>query len=93
MTALRQKMIEDMQLRGLAERTQQSYVAAGRGLAEYYGKVAWQLLDRIVRFAPLMNHNRIIASNGKRMKRELTRHVAAKDIHDKTKTGVYCAAE
>jgi site-specific recombinase XerD len=37
-TALRQKMIEDMQLRGLAERTQQSYVAAVRGLAQYYGK-------------------------------------------------------
>jgi integrase/recombinase XerD len=38
MTPLRQKMIEDMQLRGLAERTQQSYVAAVRGLAQYYGK-------------------------------------------------------
>ena len=37
-TALRQKMIEDMQLRGLGERTQQSYVAAVRKLAEYYGK-------------------------------------------------------
>ena len=37
-SALRQKMIEDMQLRGLAERTQQSYVAAVRGLAQYYGK-------------------------------------------------------
>lgn len=37
-TPLRQKMIEDMQLRGLAERTQASYVAAVRGLAEYYGK-------------------------------------------------------
>ena len=30
MTALRQKMIEDMQLRGLSERTQASYVAAVR---------------------------------------------------------------
>ena len=38
MTALRQKMIEDMQLRGLAQRTQESYVAAVRGLAEYDGK-------------------------------------------------------
>ena len=38
MTPLRQKMIEDMQLRGLAERTQERYVAAVRGLAEYYGK-------------------------------------------------------
>ena len=38
MTPLRQKMIEDMQLRGLAERTQERYVAAVRGLAEYTGK-------------------------------------------------------
>ncbi len=45
MTALRQKMIEDMQLRGLAERTQQSYVAAVKGLAQYYGKSPAQLKE------------------------------------------------
>jgi site-specific recombinase XerD len=45
MTALRQKMIEDMQLRGLAARTQQSYVAAVRGLAEYYGKSPAELSE------------------------------------------------
>ena len=38
MTALRQKMIEDMQLRGLAERTQESYVQVVKQLAEYHGK-------------------------------------------------------
>jgi hypothetical protein len=38
MTALRQQMIEDRQLRGLAERTQVAYVAAVRQLAEHYGK-------------------------------------------------------
>jgi site-specific recombinase XerD len=38
-------MIEDMQLRGLAERTQQSYVAAVRGLAEYYGKSPAQMSE------------------------------------------------
>jgi site-specific recombinase XerD len=31
-------MIEDLQLRGLAEKTQQAYVRAVRQLAEYYGK-------------------------------------------------------
>ncbi len=45
MTPLRQKMIEDMQLRGLAERTQQSYVGAVKGLAEYYGKSPGQVSD------------------------------------------------
>ena len=38
MTPLRQRMIEDMQLRGLAERTQESYVQVVKQLAEYYGK-------------------------------------------------------
>ena len=38
MTHLRQKMIEDMQLRGLSEKTQEIYVQAVRQLAEHYGK-------------------------------------------------------
>ncbi len=38
MTALREKMVEDMQLRGLAERTQKAYVGVVRQLAKYYGK-------------------------------------------------------
>ena len=36
MTELRQRMIECLQLRGLAERTQEMYVRAGRQLAEHY---------------------------------------------------------
>lgn len=38
MTPLRQKMIEDMELRGLSERTRDSYVRVVRQLAEHYGK-------------------------------------------------------
>ena len=38
MTVLRQRMIEDMQLRGLAARTQEAYVAAVAQLAKYYHK-------------------------------------------------------
>jgi site-specific recombinase XerD len=38
MTPLRQRMIEDLQLRGLSERTQESYVRAVRQLAEHYHK-------------------------------------------------------
>lgn len=38
MTTLRQRMIEDMQLRGLAVRTQESYVLAVAQLARHYGK-------------------------------------------------------
>ena len=38
MTPLRQRMLEDMQLRGLAPKTQEAYVTAVRQLAEYYDK-------------------------------------------------------
>jgi site-specific recombinase XerD len=38
MTPLRQRMIETMQLRGLAERTQESYLGAVQQLARHYGK-------------------------------------------------------
>ncbi len=38
MTVLRERMIEDMQLRGLSKRTQESYVGAAKQLAQYYGK-------------------------------------------------------
>jgi site-specific recombinase XerD len=38
MTPLRQKFIEDMQLRGLAPKTQTAYVNAVRDLAAYFGK-------------------------------------------------------
>ena len=38
MTALRQRMIENLKLGGYSERTQQAYVSSVRLLAEYYGK-------------------------------------------------------
>jgi len=38
MTPLRQRMLEDMQLRGLAPRTQQAYLGAVQQLAIHYGK-------------------------------------------------------
>ena len=39
-TALRQRMIEDLQLRGLAPKTQEAYVRAVRQLAAYSGKAS-----------------------------------------------------
>jgi len=38
MSELRKRMIECLQLRGLSERTQESYVRAVRQLAEHYHK-------------------------------------------------------
>lgn len=44
MTPLRQRMIEEMQLRGLSPRTQKAYVAGVAGLARYHGRSP-ELLD------------------------------------------------
>ncbi len=49
MTILRQKMIEDLQLRGLAVRTQESYVQAVRQLAAHYHKSPDQLSEEELR--------------------------------------------
>ena len=45
MTELRKRMIECLQLRGLSERTQDSYVRAVRQLAEHYHKSPDQITE------------------------------------------------
>lgn len=49
MSALRQKMIEDMQLRGFAERTQEAYLSAVRQLAKHYRKSPDQIDEEELR--------------------------------------------
>jgi integrase/recombinase XerD len=49
MTPLRQRMLEDLQLRGLAPRTQQSYLQAVQQLAQHYGKSPDRLTDEDLR--------------------------------------------
>jgi len=49
MTPLRQKMIADMQLRGLSPKTQDSYVRAVRQLAAHYGKSPNQIEEQELR--------------------------------------------
>ena len=49
MTPLRQRMIEDMQLCGLSERTQQSYVGAVKGLADFYNRSPAELGEEELR--------------------------------------------
>jgi integrase/recombinase XerD len=49
MSALRQKMIEDMQLRGFAERTQEAYLSAVRQLAKHYHKSPDQIDEEELR--------------------------------------------
>lgn len=49
MTALRQKMIDDMQLRGFAERTQEAYLLAVRQLAQHYRKSPDQIDEEELR--------------------------------------------
>jgi hypothetical protein len=47
MTPLRQRMLEDMQLRGFSARTQECYASAVRQLAEHYRRSPDQLTRRI----------------------------------------------
>lgn len=49
MTALRQRMIEDMQLHSFAERTQDAYLRAVRQLAAYYNKPPDQVTEEELR--------------------------------------------
>ena len=64
MTPLRQKMIEDMQLRGLAKRTQESYVAAVKDLARYCQKSPEQVSEAELRayFLNLKNERQVAPS-------------------------------
>ena len=49
MTPLRQRMIEDIQLRGLSPKTQRAYVRAVRQLAEYYHRSPDQIGEEELR--------------------------------------------
>jgi len=49
MTPLRQRMLDDMQLRGLARKTQAAYALAVRQLAEHYGKSPDQISEEELR--------------------------------------------
>src|SRR5512147_2702609 len=49
MTPLRQRMLEDMQLRGLSARTQEAYTRAVWQLAQYYHRSPDQLGDEELR--------------------------------------------
>ena len=64
MNPLRQRMIEDMQLRSLSENTQIAYVRAVRQLAEYYGKSPQDISEEELRryFLYLKNKRRVSAN-------------------------------
>ena len=49
MTMLRERMLDDLKLRGLSERTQEVYVRAVRQLAEHYKKSPDQISDEEIR--------------------------------------------
>lgn len=63
MTVLRQRMIEDMQLRGLAVRTQEAYVAAVEQLAWYYRQSPEQISEEELRQYLLYLQNEKAASS------------------------------
>ena len=64
MTPLRQRMVEDMQLRGLSEKTQDAYVCAVRQLAEHYGRSPDRISEEELRqyFLYIENDKQVSAS-------------------------------
>ena len=68
MTPLRQRMVEDMQLRGLSARTQGCYVAAIRQLAEHYHASPASLTDEQLRqyFLYLTNEKKVARTTATR---------------------------
>lgn len=64
MTPLRQRMLEDMQLRGLAPKTQDAYLRAVRQLAEYYARSPDRISEEELRqyFLYLKNEKQASAS-------------------------------
>jgi integrase/recombinase XerD len=64
MTSLRRRMLEDLQLRGLAPTTQQCYLDAVRQLAHHYRRPPDQLSDEELRqyFLFLLNEKRVAES-------------------------------
>jgi integrase/recombinase XerD len=64
MTPLRRRMIEDMQLRGLSEKTQDAYLRAVRQLAKYHNKAPDQITEEELRqyFLYLKNEKRVSSS-------------------------------
>jgi integrase/recombinase XerD len=64
MTTLRRRMLEDLQLRGLAPKTQQCYLAAVHQLAQHYRRPPDQLSDEELRqyFLFLLNEKKVAES-------------------------------
>ena len=57
MTELRKRLIQDLQLRGMSERTQEMYVRAVRQLAEHYQKSPDKINEEELRDYLLYNKN------------------------------------
>jgi integrase/recombinase XerD len=49
MTPLRQRMIQDLQLKGYSDSTQSLYVAAVRQLCEHFGKIPGKITEEDLR--------------------------------------------
>ena len=87
MTSLRQQMTDEMQLRGLSSRTQQSYLNAVRQLAEYYHKPPDQIDGEELRqyFLYLMNEKKLSSSSCR------VAHNAIRFLYVQTLSGCFTA--
>ncbi len=66
MTKLRQRMLEDMQLKGFAERTQECYTRSVRQLSQHYNKPPDQISEEELRkyFLHIKERQEVETRNG-----------------------------
>ena len=64
MTALRRRLLEDLQLRGLSPRTQQCYLEAVKHLAQHYRRAPDHISEEELRqyFLYLLNEQQVAES-------------------------------
>jgi integrase/recombinase XerD len=80
-TALRQRMLQDLQLAGLSERTQEAYLRAVRQLASHYHIPPDRLSEQQVRdyFLHLKNERKFASIAGHRLQRHQVLLLAPRD--------------
>lgn len=87
MTVLRQKMIEDMQLHGLSERTQENYVRCVQHLAQHYHKSPDQISEEELRqYFLFLKHEKKLANSTRTVALYALRFFYEHTLHRKSET-------
>ena len=92
MTPLRRRMLEDLQLRGLAPKTQQCYLEAVRQLTRYYHRPPDQLSDEELRqYFLYLRQEKKVAESTFRIHLYGSRFLYERTLHARGRSSTSCA--